>query len=373
MRNHRAFPNWRRAAVLAFILLAGESVFPRSATAQTVTKEALLRNMVQDVIAPAYQELALKCHALTESLEGFVKIANSESLEKARQAWGAALLSSRRIQWLQTGPIADREYLSSFYYSKVLAIRIEAVVKSPRAIDDSYLGELGATAKGMFALEYLLFDRKVQQSAEGSQPVATVLASFSGADATRRGQYVLALARDLETKAGHLAADWAATGEQSAPAKFVAGGQESLNRVINQLAQFIEQIAEQRIDFVLHLPQPIAPQLNRVEGSASGTSQQSVVALLRGAQKLYRGADGGGLEVYLKHLNGPLAERLKGQFESAIAAVESIGAPLEQVVPENPASVQNAQDKTRALEVLCKTDLASVLGVTLTFSSNDGD
>ena len=373
MRNHRAFHNWRRAAVLAFILLAGESILPRSATAQTVTKEALLRNMVKDVIAPGYQELALKCHALTESLEGFVKTSNSESLEKARQAWGAALLASRRIQWLQTGPIADREYLSSFYYSKVLAIRIEGVLKSSRAIDDSYLGELGATAKGMFALEYLLFDRKAQPPGEGNQPAATVLASFSGAEAARRGQYVLALARDLETKAAHLAADWAATGEPSAPAKFIAGGQESLIRVINQLAQFIEQIAEQRINFVLQLPQPIAPQLNRIEGSASGTSQQSVLELLRGAQKLYRGANGGGLELYVKNLNGPLAERLKGQFESAIAAAESIGAPLEQVVPEKPASVQNAQDKTRALEVLCKTDLASVLGVTLTFSSNDGD
>jgi len=56
-----------------------------------------------------------------------------------------------------------------------------------------------------------------------------------------------------------------------------------------------------------------------------------------------------------------------------MAAIESIGAPLEQVVPENPTAVQKAQDQTRALEVLCKADLASTLGVTLTFSSNDGD
>jgi hypothetical protein len=302
-----------------------------------------------------------------------VKAPDPESLEKARQAWVAALLASRQIQWLQTGPIADHEYLSSFYYAKVLAVRIESVVNSSRAIDDSYLGELGATTKGMFALEYVLFDRKGRPPAEGNPSTATVLETFSSAESLRRGQYVLALARDLETKAGQLASDWAASGEQSAAAKFIAGGQDSLNRVVNHLAQFIEQIAEQRINFVLQLPHPIALQLDRIEGSASGTSQQSLVALLHGAQKLYRSADGGGLESYVKHLNAPLAERLKGQFESAIAAIESIGAPLEQVVPVNPASVQNAQDKTRALEVLCKADLASVLGVTLTFSSNDGD
>ena len=327
--------------------------------------------MVKEVIAPGYQDLAKKCHALTESVEALVKTPNPDSLEKARQAWVRALLASRGIQWLQTGPIADREYLSSFYYAKVLAIRIEAVLESSRAIDDAYIAELGATAKGMFALEYLLFDGKGKPPAEGSQPGATVLESFSGAGSLRRGQYVLALARDLETKAGQLANDWTAAGEQGASAKFIAAGQESLNRVINQLAQFIEQTTEQRIGFVLHLPKPIAPQLDRIEGSRSGTTQQSLSALLRGAQKLFGGAEG--LEAYVKHLNAPLAERLKGHFESAIAASELIGAPLEQVVPESPASVQKAQEQTRALEVLCKTDLASVLGVTLTFSSNDGD
>ena len=35
--------------------------------------------------------------------------------------------------------------------------------------------------------------------------------------------------------------------------------------------------------------------------------------------------------------------------------------------------IQAAADQTRALEVLLKTDLASALGVTITFSSADGD
>ena len=190
--------------------------------------------------------------------------------------------------------------------------KVLAVVKSSRVIDDSYLGELGATTKGMFALEYLLFDRKVRPSGEGSQLAAAVLELFSGAESLRRGQYVLALARDLQTKANEVAGDWVASGEQSASAKFIAGGQESLNRVVNQLAQFIEQIAEQRINLILQLRLPIAPQLDRIEGSASGTSQQSVAAMVRGVQRLYRGSDGGGLEGYVKHLNAPLAEPVEG-------------------------------------------------------------
>ena len=135
----------------------------------------------------------------------------------------------------------------------------------------------------------------------------------------------------------------------------------------------VEQVAEQRINFVLELPNPIARQLNRIEGSPSGTSQQTAAALLQGIQKLYRETDGGGLEVYVKHLNAPLAGRLKGELETSVAAIQAIGAPLEQVVPSDRAPVQNAYEKTRALEVLCKADLASALGVTLTFNSSDGD
>ena len=75
----------------------------------------------------------------------------------------------------------------------------------------------------------------------------------------------------------------------------------------------------------------------------------------------------------MKHLNAPLAERLKAGLETGIAALQTVGAPLEQAVQADRAPVQNAYEKTHALEVLCQADLASALGVTLTFNSGDGD
>ena len=371
-RTNPSFQHWRLAAAAALLLLAAGSLLPESATAQSVTKDVLLRNIVRDVIVPGYQELAAKSHALTVALEDFTKAPTPESLDRARKAWVAALLASRHIQWLQTGPIADREYIASFCYAKVLPARMEEVLNSSRAIDDSYLAELGATAKGMFALEHLLFGRKSDPAVTNAATVS-VLELFSRPESPRRRQYVLALARDLEAKASQLDKDWTAPGDQGAAAKFVASGQDSLNRVVNHLAQLIEQVAEQRINFVLQLHPPISRQFDRIEGSASGTSSQSATALLQGAQKLYRGAEGAGLETYLKHLNAPLAERSQGMFETAIAAVQAIGAPQEDVVSRNRASVEDAYQKTRALEVLCKTDLASALGVTITFTSGDGD
>jgi len=362
----------RLAAAVALLLLAHGTALPQAAP-QPVTKEAALRSVVRDVIAPGYQQLAAKCHVLTEAAEALQRAREPEALEKVRHAWVGALLAAREMQWLQSGPIADRESLASFYYSKVLPFRMETVLSSAREIDDSFIAEFGATARGMFALEYLLFEGKGNELNHTNAPAAPASAASSASEWARRNGYILALARDLEARANDLAKDWTAPGEQGAAGKFIAGGQQSLSLLVNELAQFTEQVAEQRLNFILVLPQPISRQLGRIEGSGSGTSQESLVALLEGARKLYREADGSGLEGYVKHLNGPLAERLETQLEAAIGASQAIGAPLEQAVVAHRPSVQSAYDKARALEILFKVDLASALGVTLTFSSNDGD
>src|ERR1041384_7818701 len=141
-----SFRNWRCHTSLAALLVAGIFSLP-PAWAQNVTKDAMLDGVVRHVIVPDYQDLAVKCRALTASAERWVKAPAAESLQKTREAWRAALLASGQVRWLQTGPIADHEYLSTFYYSKVLPGRIDEILKSSRAIDDSYIEELGAGTK----------------------------------------------------------------------------------------------------------------------------------------------------------------------------------------------------------------------------------
>jgi predicted lipoprotein len=105
---------------------------PRSGAAEPVSKNAMLEGIVQNVVVRGYRELALKCRALTIAAEELGKTPTAESLGKTRQAWLAAQQSAREMQWLQTGPIADLEYLSTFYYSKLLTNRIEDVLRSSR-------------------------------------------------------------------------------------------------------------------------------------------------------------------------------------------------------------------------------------------------
>ena len=60
--------------------------------------------------------------------------------------------------------------------------------------------------------------------------------------------------------------------------------------------------------------------------------------------------------------------RFKDYFDNP-----EIDEPLEKAVVDKRAAVQRAVDKVHALEILFKVDLAGALGVTITFTSGDGD
>ncbi len=327
------------------------------------TKDAMLRDIAHKVISSGYEELDLKCRDLTNAVGKLVETPGRTTQEAAQQAWVSVAQSAGRMQCFQKGPVVDRDYVSTFYYWQVLPLRLESIMQSKQPINQSLFDEMGATTKGIFALEFLLFE---------ALPNATAL-DATGKDGGRRRAFLQALAMDVQTKAGQLALDWKAAGHESPTAKFVNSGQESVNVLVNQLAQLTENVGERHLNFVLLLPSPISMQLDRIEGARSGHSLTGVLAKLVGARNLYLGADGLGLDDAVGQVNAPLAKRLDEQFETAIASVRSIAAPLDQAVIHNRSSVQKAYEEVHALEVMVKVDLASALGVTLTFSSADGD
>jgi predicted lipoprotein len=239
---------------------------------------------------------------------------------------------------------------------------------SSNAVDQAFLDNLGCETKGLFAIESLLF-----QQTSTNQNVPPLLSAVAGQNRERTRSYLLALGREVANQATTIAHDWNSLEASGAHTKFVKGGQQSVNLLVNQLAACIEDVSENHLHFVLVLPNPISRQLYRVERSRSGTSLEGVLANLEGAQRLFRGAGGMGLQDAVKQVNPALEQRIADQFAVTIGCVQALGAPLEQVVVKNRPALENAYQKARALEVLIKVDVVSALGVTLTFSSSDGD
>lgn len=352
----------------ALLVFAGTQI----GYAQTVSREAALRDLARNVIAAGYHDLASHCQAFSNAVAQFTAAPTQTNLDLARQAWTGVYESANRLRCFQTGPIVDHEYAATFYYVRISPQGIEGEMQSTNTIDAAYVAQLGGNVKGVFGLEYLLFGHT---GYPGAQPLnaSGVLETFNGKNSERRRAFLLALARDVDFKAAQLAQDWSAPGGQGAATKFANGGQSSINVLVNQLAHAVEDVNQAHVNFVLLLPKPFAGQIYRIEASASGASLEGAVAYLEGIEKFYRGAGGAGLADVLKQVNAPLAKRINDQFDTALTAVKAIGEPLDQAAQDKRDAVQKASDQVKALEILFKVDLASALGVTISFVSGDGD
>ncbi len=126
--------------------------------------------------------------------------------------------------------------------------------------------------------------------------------------------------------------------------------------------------------------QPILPK--ELEGYFSGISAQLATAQIKAVQNLYLGiginGNGPGLQDYVIKANpqyngGTLDAAITTNFASAITGLQGIPDPMSAAILSNPAPAATVYATTQLLVVLIKTDMASSLGVLITFGDNDGD
>jgi uncharacterized protein len=140
---------------------------------------------------------------------------------------------------------------------------------------------------------------------------------------------------------------------------------------------------------------PVLP--NEVEAYYSGISVQLALAQLKAIQNLYLGigsqgsgsqgsgsqgsgsqGSGPGLKDYviqkkIAYNGGLLNDAIQANFASAVSGLQAIPDPFSATIQSNAAPANAVYVTYQQLVVLLKTDMASGLGVLITFGDNDGD
>jgi len=80
-----------------------------------------------------------------------------------------------------------------------------------------------------------------------------------------------------------------------------------------------------------------------------------------------------GLGGLVGELSGPTRTNLVRQLEDSVTAVAAIPPPLADLTDDHVPAVQAAYEQVRAARVTLRTQVASILGITLSFSDSDGD
>jgi predicted lipoprotein len=357
----RAWFSFLSSAVI-MALFCG-SAATNTASTRTFSKSAMLEDLANTAIIRSYEDFAERSRGFKNAADEFVSNPCEDLLKTVRGKWVDAMLAWRSAQVFRSGPLVESNILSRIHFWPIRRQSVDKVLRDTRPITQTYISELGAAAVGLCALEHLLFGSKGANDA--------ILRGYQGEENERRRLYLKALASDLVVQAERVTGEWTRKGGYKAT--FVAGGQESVNLIVNDMIQALEIATEERLKYAISLHENNLLKPEFIQGSLSGTSQRGVLSVLTGAQRLYLGEAGFGLKNHLRQIKSPLAETIETQFAAAFQAVKGIDAPLEDALLKDKAQVAKAYEECKKLEIVLKVDLVSALGVTLTFSSTDGD
>lgn len=338
-------------------------------------RKAVLRELDDAVIAPGYDEVAVRADALAAGARSRPAL-DDAGLEALRADWRALRVVWMRTQAHRIGPVRDDLFEGRIAQWPIDVDDIEALIAGDEPIDRAFVDGQGGNKKGMAAAEYLLF------TAPAGGDVVAALA------APRRRAYLDAVLDALAAEAGGLAVAWRddygarflAIGDDGAP---FADIKEAVDAVVNASVFLAENVADGRLGKPLGATTGGDPLPALVESPWSDHGAADLLAAYDGlAQILDAPAAGaadpadpatGRLGALIAAQRPAVAARVRRELAAAAAAVAAMPHPLTAAVAARAPEVEAAWVAARALKTTYQTEVIAALGATLSLNDNDGD
>lgn len=335
----------------------------------------MLNNFGNNIILPSYEELKSNVDELNSSLDEFASDPNETMLSSAQNNLKEARLAWQNANVFQFGPAESnilRVILNTFPAD---TDKIDSNIES----GDFNLNTIGnRDAAGFPALGYLLHG-------VGESDADVVAAYTDDSNADNRLQY---LQENIDLIKSAVDATYEAWSPEDGNfiAEFLdesnAGVDvgSSLGQLINAFILHYERfIRDGKIGIPAGVRSANIPRPSAAEAFYGGYSVELAIENMRTVSRLYfgnslNGEQGLGLNDNLIALDAQdLADNTGTELNEAIASLEALSDPLSAQIETDNDPVLNAFQEMQDLVVLMKADMASRLGISITFQDNDGD
>lgn len=336
-------------------------------------RQAMVANYAENLIVPGYTVFKNKTEAMHTAINAFVAAPATGTLATARTAYQEAYKAWQDVSMYEFGPAEEQLLRANLNVYPTSAAEIENNISS-----GSYDLQASANldAKGFPALDYLLYE---------AGPEAAVVDQYtSGASTANRKKYLQEISSLITQRANTVYTGWT-SGNYAATFKNAPGTAvgSAVANLVNQLNFDIDVTKRAKIGFPSGRFTAGSALPEKVEAYYSQTSLELLKQAIRAEKAVFmgmtaNGTDGPGLDDYLDHVEAPygeglLSDAIEAQFDAALAAANAVQGPLSEAVTTQPQAVTKVYDELQKLIVLTKTDLPSALGVTITYTDNDGD
>ena len=311
------------------------------------------------IVHASYQDALQKTQALDETLEAFVADPSAARLEAAKEAWKAARepYGQTEVYRFYAGPIDDADGpealmnawpMDEAYIDYVRGRPNAGIINSPDAhpeITPALLVDMNeqqseeSISTGFHAIEFLLWGQDFYSDSPGRRTYTDYVAnSDSVRHPERRGAYLLAASDLLVRHLQEMTQAWAPGDTSNYRADFLAAPpEEGLRRMLVGMGSLSgAEMAGERLTV------PYQTRNQEDEHSCfSDNTHRDMVTNAKGLQNVYLGRynrtngetiEGTGLYEVVRAENEELANRLKAQLDSAVAATQALQPPFDQEI-----------------------------------------
>ncbi len=326
----------------------------------------VVANVAQTVAVDLDQAL-VNAGALREAIGELCAQPDPTTLDGAQQAWMDLRAPWKRALALPFGPIVDDGFDGAIDFWPARPTSIEGALAGG-ASSQADLDALGVASKGMPAIEYLLWDPL------GSDPA--LLALYTAAEGPQRCAHVGLLAADVELRLTELDTAWggfAEQFEQAGSSELFPTLARAIDSLLNAMIAGLHDIDDPKLLAPLGQAVGVA-QPDLVESRFSDRSLLDARDGLAGFATAYLGSESApGLTLVVASESGEVDRRVRAALAAAEQALADVPEPLRTAIVDSPELVTAAEQAVHELRTVLTTDVASLLGVTVSLSDNDGD
>lgn len=328
---------------------------------------AMLTEYRDKFILPAYQEAIVKSTALRDAAASFVAAPSADGLSALQTAWSSGVIAWQQACMYNFGPAGESGILRSLQEELATFPVSESKLNTILTTGAWNTSDFNRDARGFFAVEYLIFD-----------PAADIQTIVERFNSQTRKDFLLALVSDIRTRIANVQNAWSSYSSEFVSNSGTDAG-SSVALMYNEFVKSYEALKNFKFGLPLGLrpgQTAVAPEL--LEARYSKISYRLAKVHFNHLVNFYRGLDETkSYKGYLKTVTG--GEALVTETETQLAVLENqfnaldVNLDMADRILNNPQALIDLHTELQKNTKNFKSDMSSLLGIAITFSSGDGD
>ena len=379
--------NIKLLSVISVIFILSLQVFPSckdktDITANNFDRKLMLQNYADKLIRPAFLDLKTQVAILQTATQSFTAAPNTANLSALQTAWTDAYSAFQYTNSYNFG-VAGEQGLRKNLIEEIATFPV-SVAKIDNAImqGNANFSDFNRDARGFLAVEYLIFNLNNDNS--------LIINKFSiENDFQNRKNFLVNAVSNLKTRIDEVNTAWNGTNGTSGvyATEFVANDGTDVGSSTSQLYNEFLRSFEALKNFKLGIPlgkRAGQTQTEPTKTEAYYSSKTLVMMQLhfKVIENIWYGKSktneqNSGFKAYLASVEGgntliTSTETQLTAIKNALNAIPTNNSVTFQI-QNSPVLLENLHTEIQKNTRFFKSDMSSLLGIAITFSSGDGD